>query len=459
LHCERLEDRLVPSLANGTILIANAGISPWSSDGSNPVLAVNPSLGVNSYRSPLEKAGDGTVKSRADDSWSEVYPRAIIAVDPSTGTQSPVSTDGFLTLPTVVCQGPAPQDLLYVTDLEAFPSIEKDENGLPLVMGAVIAIDPNTGQQKVVARGTVMGADGQNHPDPTSYINGPNTLVFMNGYLYVADEGDASGTIHNIVQIDPSTGTQRLITDGSGGGFSVPVGLVAPSGAADFLYVADEPGNVQGTGPGAIWQVNLTTGQQTILSQGGLLGRPTDVAQDPSGNLVVATTGSASDDYAGSVVLVNTQTGAQTLITSFAADSGIDSVTVGRDGSIFVGAIGVGASPGQVIAVNPLTDVQRTVTSGGYLSLVEGMTVFQDDGNGGFMPPAASPSSNQAQTSNADGSPAGSLSVVTAQVEVVKPSFGPSPFGAGAGATEQAAGKKVVDSFFAHWPEEFVEDL
>ena len=53
-------------------------------------------------------------------------------------------------------------------------------------------------------------------------INGPNVLTWENGELYVANEAGATGTVHTIVQVDPTTGAQTLITDGSSGGFSVP---------------------------------------------------------------------------------------------------------------------------------------------------------------------------------------------------------------------------------------------
>src|SRR5207253_8346916 len=115
-------------------------------------------------------------------------------------------------------------------------------------------------------------------------------LLFLNGSLYVANEGDASGTIHNIVRVDPITGAQKLITDGRSGGFSIPVGMA--QGPGNTVYVADEPGNVQGTDPGKIWLVNLDTGQQTIISsnnrtQGVLFNHPQDMALDGSGGLYV----------------------------------------------------------------------------------------------------------------------------------------------------------------------------
>src|SRR5439155_10812078 len=165
---------------------------------------------------------------------------------------------------------------------------------------------------------------------------------FMNGYLYVANEGDASGTIHNIVRVDPNTGTQKLITDGSSGGFSIPVGMAVAPG--NNLYVADEPGNVQGSDPGKVWLVNLDTGQQTILSsnngtQGTLFNHPVDIAVEPSGNLVVVNTG--TNGFLGTVIRVNAQSGAQSLITTFIGgnNGGIDSIDIARNGMLYVGAI------------------------------------------------------------------------------------------------------------------------
>src|SRR6266851_4780363 len=147
---ENLEDRVLPSIANGTILVAT---------------------GPSSFSSQNQSS----------------FPIGIIGVNPRNGSQSQISTGGLFSLPTYIAE--APNQQLYVTDLTAFGT------------GAVIAVDPNTGQQTLVAKG--------------GFINGPNVLVYLNGFLYVASEADSSGTVHNIVQVDPSSGQQRLITDGS----------------------------------------------------------------------------------------------------------------------------------------------------------------------------------------------------------------------------------------------------
>src|SRR5262249_10259275 len=129
-------------------------------------------------------------------------PTGILAIDPRTGAQSVVSSGGLFSLPTYLTE--AANGQLYVSDLTAFGT------------GAVFRVDPNHGPQSFVSKG--------------GFLNGPNVLTFVNGFLYVADEGDASGTIHNLVKVDPTTGQQTLLTTGSGGGFSVPTGMAPAPG-------------------------------------------------------------------------------------------------------------------------------------------------------------------------------------------------------------------------------------
>src|SRR5439155_14082535 len=162
------------------------------------------------------------------------------------------------------------------------------------------------------------------------------------------------------------------------GGFSVPTGMATAPG--NNIYVADEPGNVQGVDPGAIWLVNLDTGKQTLLSHGGLLDHPQDIAVEPTGDLVVGNTGSAANGYAGSVIRINAQTGAQTMVSAFDSGTGLDSLDRGVDGTIFVGAISNGSTPGRIYSVNAKTGGQDIVSSGEKISLVEGIRVFRTVG-------------------------------------------------------------------------------
>lgn len=298
---EHLEDRLAPSITDGTLLVA-------------------------------------TLPSTFASTNQSSFPTGILGVKLSTGAQAKVATGKQFAVPTYIAEAPSQQ--LYVTDIKAFTT------------GAVILVDPNSGKQTVLAKGGLL--------------NGPNALVYKNGYLYVANEGDSSGTVHSIVRIDPTNGHQTLIT--SGGGFTVPVGMASAPG--NNIYVADEPGNVGGSDPGKIWLVSLDTGRQTLVSsnnstQGMLFNHPVDIAVDGSGNILVGNTGSASNNYAGSVIRVNPQTGVQTPVSSFSAATGLDSIEVGQDGTIFVGAIANGTTPGRIYAVNPVTGAPRILASGG----------------------------------------------------------------------------------------------
>src|SRR6266849_1905705 len=80
-HLERLEDRVVPSITDGTILVATCPSSFSFQDQSS-------------------------------------FPIGIVGVNPVTGAQSLVSTGGLFSLPTYIVE--AANQQLYVTDLTAF---------------------------------------------------------------------------------------------------------------------------------------------------------------------------------------------------------------------------------------------------------------------------------------------------------------------------------------------------
>src|SRR5438105_1038998 len=140
---ERLEDRVVPSLADGAILVCTAPSSFSYQDQSS-------------------------------------FPIGIVAVNPSTGEQTAISTGGLFSLPTYIAEGA--DGMLYVTDLG---QIDATGNSVPNT-GAVIKVDPNS-------------PNGQNQSVLVPGVNGPNAITFVNGLLYVANLGDSSGLVHNII--------------------------------------------------------------------------------------------------------------------------------------------------------------------------------------------------------------------------------------------------------------------
>jgi hypothetical protein len=342
-----LEDRLTPSLADGTLLVATAPSSYASDDQSS-------------------------------------FPTGILSIDPGSGGQTVLATGGPFSLPGYITEGPHQQ--LYITDLTAFGT------------GAIFQIDPNTGQASVLATGGLL--------------NGPKVLAFLNGSLYIANAGDGTGSVHTLVKINPATGQQSLVT--SGGGFTVPTGMVPAPG--NNVYVTDEPGGYQSPEAGMLWEVNLDTGQQTLLSRGGLLDHPVDVALESSGHLIVANTGSPSNAETGSLIRINPQTGAQTWITSFGPSSGTNSAEVGPEGTIFVGNIAEGLTAGQIIQVDPMTGAHSPLCTGGDLSLVGGIRVF----HAGVLTTATT----TLITSSTNPSPSGQSVTFTATISPAAPSAG-----------------------------------
>src|SRR5439155_5651668 len=111
--------------------------------------------------------------------------------------------------------------------------------------GAIIGVDPSSGQQSLVASG--------------GNINGPTGLAIINGLLYVAN----AGGVPNLVEINLGTGQQRLVS--SGGDFSAPVAVAAAPN--NSIYWA---GEYAFGGTGAIFSVDLQSGVQSAITSGGL---------------------------------------------------------------------------------------------------------------------------------------------------------------------------------------------
>jgi hypothetical protein len=319
---ESLEDRVVPSIANGTILVLD-----------NPSTPSGP-------------------------------PTALVGVNPSTGAQSIISQGQLFSTP--VDPREAPDGQIYVTDYTAYGPVSATNVG-----GAVFRVDPNTGVQSLVAKG--------------GYINGPSALAVIqhnsqaSPELYMTNVGDDTGTYRNIVQIDPLTGAQKLIS--SDGILYNPLAIVP--GPGDNIYVCDE----HAFGTGAIDEINLASGHQTVISTGGVLRFPVDMAEDPNGNLIVFNRDSATDFTvgAGSVLRVDPHTGKQTIISSNGDLTSLDGGAVARDGTIYAGTTTTvpPTVPAWVVTVNASTGAQNILSEGGDLDIIEGMTVYYTNSGGG----------------------------------------------------------------------------
>src|SRR5206468_12579839 len=91
-----------------------------------------------------------------------------------------------------------------------------------------------------------------------------------------------TGESARMFQVDPRTGSQTLIT--SGGMLGRPVAVAIEASGSILVVDGDRFGP---HGPQII-RVDPVTGGQSIVSAGGILLDPHDIAIDPDGNLLIA---------------------------------------------------------------------------------------------------------------------------------------------------------------------------
>lgn len=125
------------------------------------------------------------------------------------------------------------------------------------ITSKLIKIDPTTGTQTVIS-----AADNFNYP--------VGMVVESNGNILVVD-----AKAKKIIRVDPSTGTQTVLSDAANGAQGTPFLLpthVALDSAGD-LYVSDAKVNA-GTNERLLFKVNKTTGNRVLITQDGFFEQP-----------------------------------------------------------------------------------------------------------------------------------------------------------------------------------------
>ena len=121
-----------------------------------------------------------------------------------------------------------------------------------------------------------------------------------------------------------------------------------------------------------IIRVDPDTGEQTIIASGGLLARPTGMAMDDTGQILVVDKGPATNDYPiamvydGKIIRIDPATGAQTMVAEGGLLLNPRSIAVGPNGDLYVlnqwgTTSGVGLD--QLVRINPTTGVQTLLVS------------------------------------------------------------------------------------------------
>ena len=160
---------------------------------------------------------------------------------------------------TVIYQGTIP---------ERFSGIAIGEDGRIFVIGSasssvrrVSEIDPTTGSVRVVTEISVSPLFG--------------IAIEDDGSLLITD------SISQVLRIDPDSGSSSVVT--SGGNVTGPLGIVLDD--LGDIYLSDTRG---GADPGQIIRVDHLSGAQTVISSGGLLsGELRELVFDANGDLLV----------------------------------------------------------------------------------------------------------------------------------------------------------------------------
>ena len=195
-------------------------------------------------------------------------------------------------------------------------------------------------------------------------LNRPSWLATAaNGDLYALQYPSYGNGA--IVQVDPFTGNQTLIS--SGGLLFAPVGMVLDTDGD--LYVTNLATGVGGASPGDVVRVDPATGTQTVVATGGtgqLDNNMGPLAVAPGGNLYVET---YTNSGTGAIVALDPVHGTQTLIASGGHLQFLQAgIAVAADGSIYVANDNGGGVAPNIIRIDPTTGAQTVVSSGGYLN-------------------------------------------------------------------------------------------
>ncbi|MBD0283210.1 MAG: PKD domain-containing protein [Thermoleophilaceae bacterium] len=184
---------------------------------------------------------------------------------------------------------------LVVVDMGRFASDDASPDG------AVIRVDPTTGAQTAVSSGGEL-------VDPAGVAVAPD------GALYVLENVGRRGE-PAVIRVDPHSGAQSTVAEG--GELCYPFGI-ALEADGDILVtdygdhgVAGRPVVDCPRDAGCLIRIDREGGRQTVVSQGGLFGKPFGLAVESSGRILVANEVNAL----AAVMAIDPVTGAQAAVT------------------------------------------------------------------------------------------------------------------------------------------------
>ncbi|MGA2439951.1 MAG: hypothetical protein ABSH08_03265 [Tepidisphaeraceae bacterium] len=276
----------------------------------------------------------------------------ILDINPQTGAQTVVASGGYLNQPNHMCLDPS-NDTLIISDYGGIGTTD--------VNGAILRINPFTGQQSVVSVGGSLF-----HPTAVAFD--------ANGDLVVTEA-------YNVLLINPANGDQTIVA--SGGVLAVTTGIAVAKNGNYFVSNFQSPG----VGSGVV-EINPTTGSQTRVSTGGNMDLgPEDLWIDNTNaqRLLVAEAYTGAGTTGPSLLGINSATGAQSVISSEGSLGFPTAVTQDSSGNSYVTDQLSDLGGANVVRVNLNTGQQRVISSGGYLETPLGIVVIPEPASIGII--------------------------------------------------------------------------
>jgi sugar lactone lactonase YvrE len=229
--------------------------------------------------------------------------KEILCIDPLTGIQTTVSSDGSLRHPGGLALDS--QGRILVADREAF-----DGNG------GVIRVDPQTGAQTTVS-------SGGSFRDPMAIA------VDADGKILVVDVS-AFGGHGGIIRVDPLTGRQETVSSGvffrGPGAITLDrKGNIFVADSDTFPTAFDNADNLIGNA--GVIRVDPITGAQFNITSHGALSVTNDIVLDPHGMLLVAE--AMGPDDLGAIIRVDPTTGTTGILSSGGSLEGLSAIEIG----------------------------------------------------------------------------------------------------------------------------------
>ncbi|MER5967285.1 hypothetical protein [Streptomyces sp. NPDC002057] len=275
---------------------------------------------------------------------------AVFRVDPETGEQRTLAVAGDLQGATGIA-------------LEADGGVLVSKDRMFPGTGVLLRLRAHTGQQAEVT------SDGR-------FASPGGLAVEADGRILIADL--FSGGFGAVLRVDPDTGEQTVLSPGEGGG-EPPVRPVKLCTVPDGSILVVEQGLLGGEDlTSRVVRIDPVAGSRTTVTSGGELRSPVGVAVDGHGGILVADTNAFGGS--GGVIRVDPATGAQTTVASGGAFAGPRAVAVEADGSLLVLDNEALSGAGTLFRVDPTTGEQHVLSSGGDFRFLSGVTVVPHPG-------------------------------------------------------------------------------